>query len=160
MATTKNKNSTMVQAQAMISGVKKHFSRVPSFTFEGQSYTPTEVEDALQGLVDATLAASQARAAWLDAVQHLRDTRSTANPIAKGIRSLARLQFGAQVALDDFGIVPRKRKTPTTQTKANAVQKAKVTRALTGVSGPKQRKAKVAAAKDTVLMAAPPPKNA
>jgi hypothetical protein len=153
---TQNKTSTTNAAQKLIAGVKKHFLKVPTLVFGGVAYTPTQVVDALQAVVDATVALSQAKAAWVDAIAKLRTAVTAAKPIADGVRQTARLQFGDQVALDDFGIAPHKKAKPKAATKAAAALKAKATRALTHVLGPKQRKHIATAAKDgTVLVTAP-----
>lgn len=138
--TVTGKATEAALAEKLIAGAQKHFASVATLAFASASFTPAQVEAQLQQLatlrtdVDAAKAALKAKLA-AEAVQ------------APALRTLMRafVQFvkttfsNSPDVLTDFGISPKKARTPlTVEQKAAATAKAAATRKARGTKGTKQ----------------------
>ena len=139
--------------QKLIDGLNTHASTLPSLTIGGTSYTTAAVVAVLQARIAAANAVIPARASWQGTVQADRDERTKTKTFVSGLRQALLVAFAGSIeTLADFGLKPRKARTPRTpEQKAAATAKAKATRAARHTMGSKQ-KAKV---KGTVAPTAP-----
>jgi hypothetical protein len=151
------KTSLQQRARDLIAGTQKHLAN-ETLAFDGATYTAAALVQLLQKLVDAIAAADAARARWKDALKELKDARATIVPVLGAFHSFVVNRFGnAPSTLEDFGIAPRKVRTPlTAEQKAAAVAKRKATREARHTVGPKQRAKIHAPAATTPTPPAPP----
>ena len=154
---TKNLNRAQHQDadQKLIDGLNKHAQTVPSLMIGGTSYKTADVIGILQARIAAAKTPVLSRASWQTDVQADRDERAKTKAFVSGLRQALQVAFaGAIDTLADFGLKPRKTRTPRTpEEKAAATAKARATRAARHTMGSKQ-KAKV---KGAAPQAAPAP---
>jgi hypothetical protein len=151
--TTKTKSKTNVPTQqatdqAMIDGLTKHQSTIPSsLLIAGAPVPTTTVISTLQSRIAARTAVLQAEAAYHAAVQASEQEQQKTQPLVSGARQAVALMFAGQItALADFDMKPRKAPAPRTPAqKAASAAKAAATRAARHTMGPVQ-KAKVTGA--------------
>jgi hypothetical protein len=141
----------------MIDGLVKHSQTLPSLTIAGTSHPTAAIIAVLQARIDAAKATVPSRAIWQTTVQADRDERAKTKAFVSGIRQAVQVAFAGSIdTLADFGLKPRKTRTPRTpEEKAAAVAKAKATRAARHTMGSKQ-KAKVTGAAPHAAAATPP----
>ncbi len=154
MSTKSKANRAQQQAadQALIAGLAKHSSTVPSLVIGGTSFTTAAIIGLLQARLATGSAVLTTRASWESAVQTDRDERTKTQQFVSGVRQAVQVAFAGSIdQLADFGLKPRKVTTRTPDEKAAAVAKAKATRAARHTMGPKQK----AAIKGTVPATAP-----
>ncbi len=140
LKTTKNVMATRIRD--LIAGTQKHPPSGP-LTIDGQEYTAATLTQVLQSLGDALSAVDSANAAWKDALQNLATTNAKVEPIVSAYRTWIVATFGsAPATLADFGVTPRKVRTPaTTAQTAEAIAKRNATRAARHTMGSKQKEA-------------------
>ncbi len=104
--------------------------------------------------------ADAAKAEWKDALKSMKDGKATIVPVLGAFHAFVVNRFGnAPPTLEDFGIAPRKVRTPlTAEQKAAAAVTRKATRQARHIAGKKQR-AKIKAPAATTP-AAPAPGTA
>jgi len=142
MSTQKQTKATLQQrVQDLIAGTQKHYPS-GSLTFGGASYDVTALAQILQGLGNAIAASEAAKAKWNDATTTMRNQTATVGPVMQTYQSYLLATFGnAPAALSDFGLAPRKPRTPlTAEQLAAATAKRKSTRAARGTMGSVQKK--------------------
>jgi hypothetical protein len=125
----------------MVSGVEKHFAG-QTLVLNGVSMTADAVVTLLNSLPPkmATSLASQT-AAKTD-IAAANATAAEIQPVMSALRGLVRVQFGASSpVVEDFGMKPLTRRTPTVATKVEAVQKTLATRADRKTMGKRQKAA-------------------
>jgi hypothetical protein len=124
----------------LIAGTQKH-STNGSLTFGGATYSATALVQVLQSLADSLATEDTARASWQDALKNVRDAQAKAGPIVQAYRSwLVATNGNAPSTLADYGLVPRKARTPlSTDKQAVANAKSKATRAARHTMGSKQK---------------------
>jgi len=141
MPTGQNKSTEALLAAKLAAGTQKYLSKVGSLTIEGVSYTPAQLESQLNAFsslrndVDAAKATVKAKLALEKAqAPAMRALILAFVGILKGM-------FGNQPdVLADFGLPPKKARTPlTVEQKAAAAAKRKATRAARGTKGKKER---------------------
>jgi hypothetical protein len=158
------KSVVALQLRGLIAGTQKHPSGGPS-ALDGVTYTGATLLQTLQGLEDALTAVDTSRAAWKDALQNADEALAKVQPVVQAYRSWLLATFGNSPAmLADFGMSPRKGRTPlTTDQQAQANARSEATRKARHTMGSKQR-LKVTGASSTTPPAtqepgptAPPP---
>jgi hypothetical protein len=140
MPTGKSREAAL--AQQLIAGTKKHLSGVSSLMLEGGTFTPSQIEASLQGLIDLRTAVDDAKAA---AKAKVADELAQASPLRSHMAAFVafvKVAFGKSPdVLADFGLKPRKTTTPLTiEQKTVAAAKRKATRAARHTMGTSQKK--------------------
>ena len=145
----KGKSTEKVLAQQLVAGIKKHLSNVSSLTFGGGTFTPAQVEASIQTLIDLRTAVEDAKAATQ---AKLAAESAQAAPLRSQMTALVafvKATYGnAPDVLADFGLRPRKARTPLTiEQMAAAAARSAATRRVRHTMGSKQR----AAVKGTIV---------
>ena len=127
----RNKVGRVERLRALKAGLELHFGAT-TLVLVRRPYSPAELQAFLQQDVDAILASSAAKAAWLTAVKVERDTDAATDPVLRAIAAQVRATFGdaedATAILADFGLTPRKLPERTSEAKALAAARARATR--------------------------------
>jgi len=123
-------------------GVKKRWMARGAVVVDGKSYTPREILDELQALLDASAATLQAYAVWREQVAKQRVLEAAGRSLVQGLGDAVRTEYGpSATALEDFGLEPAKKTGPKTlQAKVLSAVKGKATRVRRGTMGKRQRK--------------------
>jgi hypothetical protein len=159
---TNNKPNQLVQGaadQSLLDGLTKNASTLTSFTIASQAVPTATITQALQDRLKALSASQTARAAWQTAVKAESAERAKTQALVAGVRQALQVMYsGAADTLAEFGLKPRKPRTPLTSVeKAAAAAKAKATRTARGTIGSKQKaKIKGTVAAPATAPAAPP----
>jgi len=126
-----------------------------SLTVDGVTYTATALVQLLQSLADALAAVDAAKASWQNALTQRRTLQTQVFPVIRGYSSLLLAANGnAPATLADYGLTPRKAKTPlSTEAQAEANAKIAATRKARNTMGAQQKKQ----VKGTVPTAPTPP---
>jgi ABC-type transporter Mla subunit MlaD len=137
---TMNKVTLAQSLTRLIAGLKLHPSSTP-VVLEGQSYTSQSLVELLQSLVDALTKVDTAKAQWSDTLQQMAGLKAEVVPVVGALRSYLLTTNGSSPSvLGDYGLSPRKRKTPLTgEQRAAATAKARATRAARHTMGSKQK---------------------
>ncbi len=124
----------------LIAGLKLHLSSTP-IVLDGTSYTSQSLIDLFQSVVDALSKADAAKAQWSSTLQQLAELKAEVAPVAGAFRShVLTINGSSPSALGDYGLSPRKTKTPLSGAQqAAATAKAKATRAARHTMGSKQK---------------------
>ena len=136
------KNTDVALAKQLVAGTTKHFSNVSTLAFGNGSLTPAQVEAFLQTLIDLRTAVEGAQAvAKAKIVAEAAQAPSLRSQMAAYV-AFVKATFGASPdVLADFGLKPRKTRTPLTiDQMAAAAAKRTATRAARHTMGSKQRK--------------------
>jgi hypothetical protein len=135
-----NKVSLAQLLSRLIAGVKLHSSSAP-IVLDGQSYTSQSLIDLFQSLVDALTKVDAAKAQWNDTLQQMVGLKAEVIPVVGAFRSYLLTTNGSSPSvLGDYGLSPKKQKTPLTgEQRAAATAKARATRAARHTMGPKQK---------------------
>ncbi len=136
------KEKNVALAQKVLAGTKKHLSSLSSLMLESGTFTPDQIETSIQTLIDLRTAVDTARAATQ---AKLADEQAQAPLLQSRMAALiayARTAFSnSPDVLADFGLAPRKAKTPlTTAQQAAAAAKRAATREARHTMGTKQKK--------------------
>src|SRR5258708_3616811 len=136
------KTSMKQRALDLIAGTQKHAPNGP-LTLGSTSFTAQSLEQAFQSLVDAIAAADAARAAWHAALGKMKATGANVVPVMQDYAAWVAVTYrSTATTLSDFGVAPRKVRTPlTTSAQAVAVAKRVSTRAARSTMGSVQKKA-------------------
>jgi hypothetical protein len=153
---TPGKNTEMTFATQLIAGAKKRLAGVASVTLESTSYTPAQIEDALQAFIDLRAAADAARALLTAKLVVERDQAPAARRLMTAFVGHLRVAYGnSPDILADFGLQPRKVRAPlTTAQQADAIAKRRATRAARHTMGTAQKK-KVKGTVTTIVAGTP-----
>jgi hypothetical protein len=133
----------------MVAGLLKHDSGA-SLTLNGRQFLVTDVVGQLDGYETQVAVTSAAETAW-KAQLAAEDALLTATlgPLMTALRSDVRARYGvSSPTLADYGVNPRKPRVRTSEDKALAAAKSKITRALRRTMGKRQR-AKIRATIET-----------
>jgi hypothetical protein len=138
---TTGKDTDAALAMQMIAGTKQHFSTVSSLTFGNGTYTPVQVEAFLQTLIDLRTAVDDAKAATkAKIVAEAAQAPSRRSQLAAYVAYVKATFGNSPDALADFGLKPRKTRTPLTiDQQAAAAAKRAATRAARHTMGPKEK---------------------
>jgi hypothetical protein len=142
MSASLKKDTAKVLAEQLVAGTKKHFSNAGSLMFGGGTFTPAQVEASLQAIVDLRTAVDKAKADTKAKVEAEKAQTPSLRSQMAAFVTFVRATFGnAPDILADFGLKPKKARTPpTTETKAAALAKTKATRTARHTMGSKAKK--------------------
>jgi hypothetical protein len=159
--TTVTRATLEQRIRGLIAGTQKH-SPNGSLTFDGATYTAAALVQLLQGLRDTLGATDTAKASWQDALKDESEERAKLVSVIQAYRAWLLATYGnAPSTLADYGMTPRKARTPlTAEQKVAAAAKAKATREARHTMGSKQKKGvkgTMPAAVPTTPPAASPP---
>lgn len=144
---TNNSRQTQLELgaadQSLLDGLTKNASTLTSFTIASQVVPTATITQALQARLKALSASQTARAAWQTAVKAETDERASTKALIAGVRQALQVMYsGAADTLAQYGLKPRKPRTPlTSEQKVAAAAKAKATRDARGTTGSVQKKA-------------------
>jgi hypothetical protein len=154
---TKRKGAVKDLAEQLVAGAKKHFASSSSLRFGGGTFTPAQVEAFLQTIVDLRTAVETAKANTRARIDAERAQMPALRTQMEAFVALVRATFGnAPDVLADFGLEPKKARTPlTTEQQAAKIAKHEATRAARHTMGRKARKS-VKGTITTIVSATPP----
>jgi hypothetical protein len=111
------------------------------FTIGGQSYTTPQVAALITAILNVSLAVAPAKAAYLAAMQAVKQTEAQDGEIVKEVRQVVALMFNnAPTTLADLAIAPRKSPKPlSAEARAAATAKARATRKARGTTSKKEK---------------------
>jgi hypothetical protein len=137
----RTKASLQQRVSSLIAGTQKHTPTGP-LTFGGATYDATSLVQTLQSLNNAIVASDAAKAKWNDALKITQDEHAKVDPIIGSYQSyLVSLLGNAPSTLADYGLAPRKVRTPlTSEEKAAAAAKGAATRVARHTMGTVQKK--------------------
>jgi hypothetical protein len=142
MSASLKKDTAKVLAEQLVAGTRKHFSNAGSLMFGGGTYTPAQVEAFLQTIVDLRTAVDKAKADTKAKIEAEKAQTPSLRGRMAAYVTYVRATFGnAADILADFGLKPKKARTPpTTEKRAEAIAKTKATRTVRHTMGPKAKK--------------------
>jgi hypothetical protein len=131
----------VVLAKQLVAGAMKHFSTVSSLTFGNGTFTPAQVEALLQKLIDLRTAVDDAKSATKAKIVAEAAQAAPLRSQMAAFVAYVKATFGnSPDVLADFGLKPRKARTPLTIDQlAAAAAKRAATRAARHTMGSKQR---------------------
>lgn len=134
------KSQTAALVATLIAGTQKHSSS-PTLLLEGQPYTPQALVEALQTLADVFAKADAAKATWHGTLEQVSQVQEAIGPLVAAYRNYLLLAYrNAPGMLADYGLAPRKKRTPlTTEQQAAAIAKRASTRNARHTMGPKRK---------------------
>jgi hypothetical protein len=138
---TTGKNTDVALATQLVAGTKQHFSTVSSLAFGNGTYTPAQVEAFLQTLIDLRAAVDDAKSATKAKIVAEAAQAPPLRSQMAAFVAYVKATFGnSPDALADFGLKPRKARTPLTIDQlAAAAAKRAATRAARHTMGPKAK---------------------
>ena len=142
MSTKLTTKATLEQRiRGLIAGTQKH-PPTGSLTVDGVTYTAAALVQLLQSLADALSAVDAAKASWQNALTQQRTVQTQVLPVIRGYSNLLLAANGnAPATLADYGLTPRKAKTPlSTEAQAQAIAKNEATRKARNTMGKQQKK--------------------
>jgi hypothetical protein len=136
------KNTDAVLAQQLVAGTVKHFSTVSSLTFGNGTFTPAQIEASLQTLINLRTAVDDAKTvAQAKIVAEAAQAPSLRSQMAAFVAYVKATFGNSPDVLADFGLKPKKTRTPLTiDQQAAAAKKRAATRAARHTMGSKQKK--------------------
>jgi hypothetical protein len=140
---SRSQSTVVARAENMAAGAEKHFASATNLAFAGASFTPAQVKGSLHLLVTLFTDVNTAKAATMAKLAAQRSQSPALRTLMAAFESFVRATFGnSPDVLADFGLVPRKVRTPlTVEQKATAAAKREATRTARHTKGPKQKKA-------------------
>ncbi|MHB1846364.1 MAG: hypothetical protein ACYCWW_16190 [Deltaproteobacteria bacterium] len=138
-----NSNSQQTQAQKLgkaASGVQQQFPATVKLTLSGQSYSPAQIAQVLTAAVTAIDAVTPAKAQLQQLVKSRGATLKVANQLYVVLKKYLESLYGkGSPELAAFGISTALPKQPSSETKALAKAKAKLTRKARGTKGSREK---------------------
>jgi hypothetical protein len=155
-----HKNKDRALAKQLIAGTSKHFANAPSMAFGSATFTPAEVTQRLQTLVNLRTDVNDAQAAVKAKLAAEAAQAPTLHGFMTGLVSFVRATFSESPdVLADFGLEPKKASAPlTAQQKAAAVAKRASTREARHTMGKVQKKAVTGDVVDVIVTPVTAPK--
>ncbi len=139
---TKNpsRNEQQIADQALIDGLTKHATSVPTLMIGGTTVQTADVIRTLQARILARKAPLTSRATWQSDVKADQEQRASTKTLVSGVRQALQVAFAGSIeVLADFGLKPRKTRVVTPEVQTAAAAKAKATRAARHTMGPKAK---------------------
>jgi hypothetical protein len=134
------KGQVVDSAKQLIAGTTKHFAAGTTVTFAKGSYTPDQIAQKLQALVDLRSNVNAAQATAKAQVALEAAQAPALKLFAKQLRAFVKATFvTAPDVLADFGISLKQRSPITVEEKTAAVAKRAATRAARHTMGPRQK---------------------
>jgi hypothetical protein len=139
--TEPTKDQQATTAATMASGIRKHFTSLPTMYIDGTPTPPAEAATKLDSLAQLRFDVDHAKAEYEAALDKANAHEAETTAYVAGVRAFVRSAVGNDPAvLIDFGIPPLKPKTPqTVDAKAAAIAKRESTRKARGTMGSRQR---------------------
>jgi hypothetical protein len=133
--------SNIIQSyETLIHGIQ---TNCPDGTFilRGQSYTAAEAISLVQSVLSVVTAERDAKCAWKDAMVAADHAQATDGVVARELRDMLALSFSnMHGALGDFGLQPKKVRTPlTSEARLAVTAKLQATRKARGTTSRKQK---------------------
>jgi hypothetical protein len=153
MSTTRGRNAKASQVHQLITGTNKHYPNgSEELAFGGATRTVSALTQLLQSFVDLRTAVVASQAATRAKVEAERTQAPPLLVVIDEYLAFVRATFGKSPdALADFGLSPRKARTPpTAEKRLTAVAKRKATRVARHTMGKVQKKDVKGAVKVTV----------
>jgi len=127
--------------RGLIRGVRKRWSTSGPRVIASKTYSPAQIVDRLQSMLDSIDQTSSAYAAWRGQVAKQRVLERQLREFVRMLESIIRIENGrSPSALADFGLEPSKKTGPrTAEAKAVMVEKAKATRIERHTMGKRQK---------------------
>ena len=142
MANKKNSTKSTVAAAAkqLIAATTKHLANETSIKLAGSSYTPTQIIDSLQAIVNLRESVDASKASTTAKLETEKTEMPALRTRMRALVTYVKAVFATQPdVLADFGIAPKTRTPLTAEAKTAAAAKRKATRAARKVMGSKQR---------------------
>jgi hypothetical protein len=138
------KGTETATATKLLAGFQKHLASVTSLTLGSVDYTPAQIIAALQLLVNLRAAVEAAQATAKAKLTAEEAQAPALIVLMDALVAYVKLSFSESPdVLADFGIAPKKARTPmTAEAKAAANAKRKATRAARGITTQAERMAK------------------
>jgi hypothetical protein len=154
-----NKSTRSDRNRQAIAGIKQNLASTPAIVIQGVSYTPADIQAALQASIDAADATTAATAAFHKAVAAEKATHAKGDAVYRGMSQVLKNQYGpATETLAGFGItLPPQRQIPSTTTSAAAVAKRAATRVARHTMGKRQKAGVKGPTPETSSTTAPAP---
>jgi hypothetical protein len=134
-----NQTAQLAADQALIDGLVKHASDIPSLVLGTQTLQNADLVGRIQALITDAKASAAARVTYLAAVAATKSARVAQRQFLNDLRQTLRARYSTSpTTLADFGLTAHSRAKPTPTTQVAAAQKAKSTRAARGTKGSKQ----------------------
>ena len=135
------KSTTKDLDQKIIAAVDKYFASATQMAIAGKQFTPATLKAVFQAEIDANSAADSTRAVYKQQIVEAKAARGNASGLRQELRTYILGNYGAAAVtmLEDFGMSPKTKSTPTAETKAEAVVKAAATRKARHTMGKKQK---------------------
>ena len=136
------KSSETARATQFIAEIGKHLAGVTQVTFASAAHAPADLTKAFQTLVDLRAAVVAAKAALKAKLTAESAQQPSLVVLMDGFEAYVKLTYSEQPdVLSDFGLTPKKAKTPlTAEQQAAANAKSAATRKARGTVGSTQRK--------------------
>jgi hypothetical protein len=127
--------------RGLMQGVRKRWSASGPRLIANKTYSPAQIVDRLQSMLDSIEQTSSAYAAWRGQVARQRVQERQLREFLRMLESIIRIENGhSPSALADFGLEPSKKTGPSTpEAKAEMVKKAKATRTARHTMGKRQK---------------------
>jgi hypothetical protein len=123
----------------LVAGTKKNLMG-QTFIFGKKSYSAQEMIDLLQRRIDAGKAVAMAYAGWQAAIKAEKDTLRRTEVLAQSYKNLLMAMYGESAdMLEQFGLVPKKKRKVKITVKEQAIAKARATREARGTMGKKAK---------------------
>ena len=136
----KNRAAETAADQKLIDGLTKHAATITALVIGGVTMASKDIIAALGVRITTANAVPPARAAWQAAVAADKAEATKSAALASAVRQALLVAFAGQVdALADFGLSARKPAVLTPAQKAEAIAKAKATRAARHTMGKNQK---------------------
>jgi hypothetical protein len=141
MATNKvTKGQVAATTKQLIVGATKHLAAGTTVSFAGSSYTPDQVAQKLQALVDLRTNVDAAKATVRENLALEAAQAPALTAFSRQFRAYVKATFVTSPSvLADFGITLKQRGPMTVEEKTAAVAKRAATRAARHTMGPKQK---------------------
>ena len=139
MANNKGKKKAADLAESLIAGIQKRLASGTQVQLSGGVFTPAQIVTELQKLVTMRSDVEAARATARVRVEAERTSAPAIRAFMSTVVQFVRVAFGSQAdVLADFGLAPKKARTPlTVEQKAAATAKRVATREARGTKSPK-----------------------
>jgi len=160
MTTNFSKSTTQARDQKIIAAVDKYFANAAQMAIAGKTFTPATLKAAFQSEIDANNTADSTRAVYKQQIAEAKAVRRDTRALRESLRTYILGNYGpaAVTMLEDFGMSPKTRSAPTTETMAEAVKKARATREARHTMGRKEKLAITGATAATPSAKADPEK--
>jgi hypothetical protein len=137
---TPARDDQLKRLAVLIAGMQKHEQELAPFVIADKQYAVADIIAALQARYNATQAVITTKAVWQAAVKADHEGRASGQVFYAGVRSTLLVAFASSVnKLADFGLVGRKSRIVSPETKVATTAKIKATRVARHTMGKKQK---------------------